>query len=702
ATGHQAFSGETTAVIFHKILAEDPAPVTRLDPDLPPELDRIITKCLEKDRDLRCQSAAEIRADLKRLKRDTGPGHSASVAPGFSPAQSLDADPSLRSGQALKVGATPSQHGSSDSQVVAALIKRHKKALFGIVAATLIAIAALAYVFRPTLPPPSVSGYVQLTNDGLPKRLVGTDGSRLYLIRQIAGSAFAIGQVSAAGGEVAPIPLPSPANMWLFSVSPNGSDLLLADLPGDSPDGPLWALPILGGPAKRLAELQGHNGAWSPDERNLVYANGNDLYIANGDGTGSRKLVSLDGPAWYDLAWSPNGGEIRFTLYDPKLHIASIWQVAVDGRNLHQILPGWHTSSGECCGQWTADGRYFVFDGLTELGPQPNQIWAMREAGSFLRKVSHPPVELTSGTVSYDYPLPGKDGKKLYAVAGLGRGELQRFDVRSHQFVPFLSGISACCTSFSRDHQWVTYVSYPEGNLWRAKADGSQPLQLTNSPMYAAFPRWSPDGKSIAFMGALPNKPFQIYIVAAATGTPKEAMESEHNQIAPTWSPDGTSLIFSSEPWESGTGAAAVYELNLKTQKETKLPGSDGLFAPRWSSDGLYVAATTIDMKRLMLFDFTTQKWSELTALAQQAWLEWSRDSQHVFFWGQTADGEPGIYRVGISNHKVDEIVSLKDFHQASAPLGGIGWVGLAPDDSPLLVKDTGTQDIVSMDWHEP
>ena len=76
-TGRQPFAGGSTAVIFHKILAENPPPVVRLDPNLPPEFDRIITKCLEKDRDLRYQGASELRADLKRLKRDTGSGHEA-------------------------------------------------------------------------------------------------------------------------------------------------------------------------------------------------------------------------------------------------------------------------------------------------------------------------------------------------------------------------------------------------------------------------------------------------------------------------------------------------------------------------------------------------------------------------------------------------------------------------------------------------
>jgi dipeptidyl aminopeptidase/acylaminoacyl peptidase len=230
--------------------------------------------------------------------------------------------------------------------------------------------------------------------------------------------------------------------------------------------------------------------------------------------------------------------------------------------------------------------------------------------------------------------------------------------------------------------------------------DGSQKLQLTSPPWFAFLPRWSPDGKEIAFYGAPPGETDRIYLVSADGGSPRQVDTGDFAVIDQTWSPDGTSLILSPEPRVSGTGTTAVYELELKTQKETKLPGSDGLFGPRWSPDGRYVTALTYDDKKMMIFDFRTQKWTELTSLAQQGWQEWSRDSKFVSFWGVEANGEPGIYRVSISNRKVEKIVSLKDFKEAPGLLGG--WIGLGPDDSPLLVKDTGTQDNVSMDFHAP
>src|SRR5437667_5145162 len=422
ATGRMAFSGNT-AVIHEAILNRMPASPLRLNPELPAKLEEIINKALEKDRDVRCQTASELRADLKRLRRDTNSGRSpvAATASGRVPA--------AEGGREAGTTAATLEGSSSDRAVVVNLAKRHKKALLGGLAAGVVAVTALVYWLAPPLPPPRVSGYVQITHDARPKFLMGTDGSRLYLQEEAPGFSSPIAQVSVAGGQVAPIAASSP-NLNLLNVSLNGSDLLVADMPGGSDEGPLLALPVLGGSPRRLADAAGHDGAWSPDEKKLVFAQGRDLYLAGGDGTEPHRLASLSGRA-YGTAWSPDGSLIRFTVIDPKTRVSSLWQVSADGTNLHPLLPGRHQATGECCGRWMPDGQYFVFvSGVVGDSTNPGgQICALREKGSFLRKVSHEPVQLTSGAISYGYPLPSKDGKKLFAVAGLVRGELERYDV---------------------------------------------------------------------------------------------------------------------------------------------------------------------------------------------------------------------------------------------------------------------------------
>jgi Tol biopolymer transport system component len=136
------------------------------------------------------------------------------------------------------------------------------------------------------------------------------------------------------------------------------------------------------------------------------------------------------------------------------------------------------------------------------------------------------------------------DGKRLFVVGEQSRGELMRYDSASRQFVTFLSGISAEGLDFSRDGKWVAYVTFPDGVLWRSRADGSERLQLTNSPRNAALPRWSPDGKHIAFSGLTPGKNWNIFLISADGGSPEKLTPSENSELDPNWSADGQSLVF--------------------------------------------------------------------------------------------------------------------------------------------------------------
>jgi Tol biopolymer transport system component len=153
-------------------------------------------------------------------------------------------------------------------------------------------------------------------------------------------------------------------------------------------------------------------------------------------------------------------------------------------------------------------------------------------------------VQLTFGPLDFRECLPSKDSKKLFAVGVLPRGELVRYDSQSRQDVPYLSGISASMLTFSKDGDWVTYVAYPEGTLWRSKVDGSQRLQLTFRPMFAAGPCWSPDGKRIAFIAAEPGKPFKIHLVSGDGGSVEQVTTGERSEGGLSWSADGNSLVF--------------------------------------------------------------------------------------------------------------------------------------------------------------
>jgi len=256
--------------------------------------------------------------------------------------------------------------------------------------------------------------------------------------------------------------------------------------------------------------------------------------------------------------------------------------------------------------------------------------------------------------------------------------------------------------NFSRDGKWVTYVAYPEATLWRSKVDGSERMQLTFPPLFAVQPRWSPDGSRIAFVGRQPNKPFSVYTISADGGSPERPVPGDRDTCDPTWSPDGESLLFGRFPSDEppGVGPMGLEIVDLRTHAITKVPGSEELWSPRWSRDGRRILALTRGAHRPMLFDSKTQKWTELAKMGGVGWEEWARQGDYIYFLGFPRAGQPGgVFRVRISDHKLEQVVCLKDFRQ---PPNWGEWTGLAPDDSPLLVRDAGTQDIYALDWEAP
>src|SRR5947209_3130360 len=153
ATGKQAFAGATTAVIHDAILNRASTPPLRLNPDLPPEFERIINKALEKDCDLRYQHASDIRTDLKRLRRDTDSGRSARV----------------EEGSILPPPETAPERPERPQAAAPSLPQTKRRATLAAVALGVVAMAILAYLLTRPPPPPRVSGYVQITSDGRPK-----------------------------------------------------------------------------------------------------------------------------------------------------------------------------------------------------------------------------------------------------------------------------------------------------------------------------------------------------------------------------------------------------------------------------------------------------------------------------------------------------------------------------------------------------
>ena len=563
----------------------------------------------------------------------------------------------------------------------------------------------------PSPQTPRVSGYSKLTNDPLPKVVLNfpvqiqlfTDGPRIYFSQAAAGL-DSIAEISSSGafdGSMSSIrtsfrgPIPT-------GISPDGSQLLATSALFQR-DQPIWVVVLPSGTSRRLGDLIGHDASWSPDGRTIVFAKNHELYRTDSDGSTPEKLATLPNGAATFIRWSPDGTRLRFTITDNVDTFASLWQISSTGGDLHRLFSIWGGSHPqECCGNWTSDGKYFVFQ-ATRGGT--TGIWAVHEEMLSSPTPNPSPVQLTSGPIRFTAPLPSKDGKQIFAIGVQLRGELTRFDPKSQRFVRYLSGISAEHLSFSRDGQWVTYVTYPESAIWRSRIDGTQRQQLTVPPLQADQPQWSPNGRQIAFHGRMPGEKDHLYVIPAEGGSPEAITTSSAAQpgaAAPTWSPDGNSVIF----FEAGDlgldRTTRLFLLDLHTLQVSALPASEGLFFPRWSPDGRYVVAVTVDLRKLMLFDFETRKWSELVSGSLVFWQEWSADSKYVSY----ITTPPGSFdidslvlysRVDINSHKIERVANLEQTRGLHAGRFGT-YYGVTPDGSPLFLRNTGFQEIYALD----
>lgn len=165
------------------------------------------------------------------------------------------------------------------------------------------------------------------------------------------------------------------------------------------------------------------------------------------------------------------------------------------------------------------------------------------------------PMRLTSSPMPLSNPVPSTGGKKIFAFGRTVRGELVHYDAKSGKLMPFLQGISAEYVNFSRDGQWVAYVSYPDGCLWRSKIDGTERLQLSYPPAFAFMPRWSPDGMTIHFFELDPSGKAAMFTVAPEGGNPQPLLPDDATgQTNPNWPPDGQS------PFWQGLGQSLLHD----------------------------------------------------------------------------------------------------------------------------------------------
>jgi len=272
------------------------------------------------------------------------------------------------------------------------------------------------------------------------------------------------------------------------------------------------------------------------------------------------------------------------------------------------------------------------------------------------------------------------------------RTQFLRYDLKSGQLVPALEGISGIDLEFSGDGKWIAYVAVPDGSLWRATADGSQRLKLTSPPFQANLPHWSPDGKQIAFFGSDPGKPARIYLVPFDGGAIRQVTNGgsggADGDIDPSWSPDGMSLAFGCVH----VAGESIHVVDLKSGRISALPGSGGMWSPRWSPNGRFIAGLSVSGFKVVLYDMQTQRQSELSSV-RSGYPSWSQDGEFLFY--ETFDDDASWWRVHPRDRKTERIAPLKNMQVAN-------WFAQAPNNSLITSRQTGTDEIYALDWKVP
>ncbi len=186
-------------------------------------------------------------------------------------------------------------------------------------------------------------------------------------------------------------------------------------------------------------------------------------------------------------------------------------------------------------------------------------------------------------------------------------------------------------------------------------------------------------------MGRAPRKDWKIYLIPGNGGTPEALTHTTLTEGDPTWSPDGNSLVFGET--SDSAQPTHIYAVDLETRRTSTLPGSEGLFSPRWSPDGRFIVALGArEERKTVLFDIRSQKWTELVRGHDLGYPVWSKDSKYIHLFDILGRQTLACYRVRIRDHK--------------GPFGP--WEGLAPDGSPLFMRDLSMSEIYALDLDLP
>jgi serine/threonine protein kinase len=581
--------------------------------------------------------------------------------------------------QTAETGAVSATHSAP------AHMLRSRTTGYAAVAIIVLALIGLTvWLSAPAVPRPLISQQVTFSREAKERPLVSV-GSRLYFQSQREPAEMAM-----TGGPIAPLRNLG-SGFVIKDVSPDGSEVLAVKPESESLEagsGTAWIASTLGGAPRRLGSYSAQDMRWAPDGQSILLADKGAIYSMKEDGRNQRKLWERSGIV-DSLGFSPDGREITWALIDPKGNSRQ-WRMKADGTEPRLILPDWPSTSDQWFGQWTRDGKHYVFlsdrlAGVNSFAGQGN-VYELIEPRWFEFWKKPSAAILTTNQLDIQALAPGADGDSIFVLGQADQGAMQVLDSATGKYVPFLDGLAAAGFVISPDRQWMAYSDFPAGNLWKSRLDGSEAVQLTT--VQAFMQDWSPDGKSLACSDG-----HHLYRISKDGGPLEQIIPGGDNELMPSWLPDGKSIAFTY--WDGVTHPRkGIPIVDLATRKVSTMPGSDQSYGPFWSPDGKYMVAAADNPSRLVLYSTKTKVWTDLRTFDTPigSWT-WTSDSRALYF--RMLEGLTGIYRLTVPDGIWTKISGLEGLNLRtidSAP-------SLTIDGRPALMSHTGVTQIYSLHW---
>jgi Tol biopolymer transport system component len=630
ATGTMAFPGETTGAVFDAILHKAPASALRLNPELPAEMERVISKCLEKERELRYQNASDLRADLKRLRRDTSSGESATVA---------------------------------------APRARRPRLWYGFGGLLLSVMAVAAYVTFGRVS--SSSRTPRLTN---PRQVTTSPAQEDYPTWRPDGTQLAYESDEAGEWDIWVSQVPGGASVNLTrdvagnarwpSWSPDGSQIAFRS---DREGGGTFVMPALGGSLRKVGPsvaLSDGPPQWSPDGKRLArsgWAGEEYPYVEvvslEGGPTETFRIHAGQGdPAGFELSWSADG---RFLAYGTPFQrvsvLSEIWVTDAHGGAIHRVVGG---DSFNISPSWSKDGRSLFF--VSNRGGGMD-LWRQRLTGD--AEPVGPPEAVTTGLEGW-FATPSRDGTKLAVAKRRAIASLWRVPVLDHPAgwrdaveLTFQQGLINGADLFPDGSGILLSIRSVDGHFfWRMPMGGGGLQRVVREPMSHYWPRFSPDGGEIAFQSEK-TETKNIWVVPVSGGPARQVTHTPAWGFDAQWSPDGRLLAYSegnpSDIWV--VPASGGVPRRLTDARETEA-------SPRWSPDGRQVAFVSLRPEGGEIW-ITSVEGGSPRRLAQGAtwstWnLWWSSDGQWILF-ESSRGGQNQVWRVPAAGGEPSPVTPL-------------------------------------------